>query len=179
MGIKIFKAVLILILTGVLFPFGGKGEFYPKSNPVSLPSFEPAPEAYFEDGNGNTLKISELKGKVVFMNFWATWCGPCRVEMPSINELYTQLSAHENIAFLLVDVDGNYKKSSTFLRKKQWDLPLYIPAGEIPEAYLDRSIPRTVILNKKGEFVVRHTGSADYSDPKMVKFLEDLASERG
>ncbi|MGH2643105.1 MAG: TlpA family protein disulfide reductase, partial [Chitinophagaceae bacterium] len=69
-------------------------------------------DIYFKDGNGHTFSLSSLKGKVVFINFWATWCPPCRAELPSIKKLYEKFKDNNKIMFLMVDVDEEYKHSS-------------------------------------------------------------------
>ena len=86
--------------------------------------FPTAPSVVFKDGSGRTIDISKQKGKVLFINFWATWCPPCIQEMPSINTLKKQLN-EKDILFLMVDVDDNYKKSSKFMEKNKYDLPVY------------------------------------------------------
>src|SRR5690625_413131 len=144
---------------------------YPQGENHSL---EPAPEAVFKDGKGNKVKISELKGKVIFINFWATWCMPCRAEMPTIAKLYDQFKDNADIVFLIVDADDNYARSSKYLAKKDLDLPLYLPAGNIPYVYLSGAIPTTIMINKKGEIVFRHAGAADYSDPKIIEFVKKM-----
>ncbi len=138
-----------------------------------------APEAVFENGKGEKMKISDLKGKVVFINFWATWCPPCRMEMPTINKLYEEFEENEDIVFLIVDADNNYAKSSKFASDKDYLFPIYVPSGNIPYDYFSGALPTTVMINKKGEIVFRHAGAADYSDPKMVKFIKELVEEEG
>lgn len=128
----------------------------------------------FKDGQGKTVELSSLKGKVVFINFWATWCPPCRAEMPSINTLYKKFKDSSNVVFLMVDVDGKYEKSRSFVKENGYDFPLYVPAGEIPSSLLGNAIPTTVILNKKGKIVKRHEGAADYASPQQEKFIQSL-----
>lgn len=128
----------------------------------------------FQDQNGTTLSLNSLKGKVVFINFWATWCPPCIQEMPSINKLKQAFNGNDNIRFLLVDVDANIKKSTAFMAKNQYDLPIYIPASNIPPNFLGDAIPTTVILDKKGDLIARMEGGRDYADPKIIKALTEL-----
>ncbi len=142
-----------------------------KGNTITL-----APEASFENGSGEQVKISSLKGKVVFINFWATWCPPCRVEMPTIDKLYSQFKDNEDIVFLIVDADNKYAKSKQYLADNDLDLPLFVPSGNIPYDYFSGALPTTVMINKKGEIVFRHAGAADYSDPKMVDFVKKLVA---
>ena len=123
------------------------------------------------------MALNDLKGKVVFINFWATWCPPCIEEMPSINELKTKFAGNEDIVFLMVDVDGKYKKAQTFMNKRKFNLPVYVPHSEIPKEFLGGAIPTTVILDKKGAIAIRLEGGRDYSAPEMRRGLQQLIAE--
>ena len=131
----------------------------------------------FQDGNGKIVALNDLKGKVVFINFWATWCPPCIEEMPSINELKTKFAGNEDIVFLMVDVDGKYKKAQTFMNKRKFNLPVYVPHSEIPKEFLGGAIPTTAILDKKGDIAIRLEGGRDYSAPEMRRGLQQLIAE--
>lgn len=133
-------------------------------------------EVSFKDKEGKVVQLSALKGKVVFINFWATWCPPCIHELPSIDQLRQSLKDHQDIVFLMVDVDGDIEKSSAFMTENKYDLPLYIAEGEIPTEFLGQSIPTTVILDKAGKIVERLEGSRDYGAPEIKKALQDIAS---
>lgn len=131
----------------------------------------------FQDGNGKTIALNDLKGKVVFINFWATWCPPCITEMPSINELKAKFNGNENIVFLMVDVDGKHKKAQAFMDKRKFDLPVYVPHSEIPKEYLGGAIPTTIILDKNGAIAARIEGGRDYSAPEILNGLKKLIAE--
>ncbi|GGH78210.1 thiol-disulfide isomerase/thioredoxin [Filimonas zeae] len=141
---------------------------------------EDAPESAYEgdvvfkDGAGKAVELSSLKGKVVFINFWATWCPPCRAEMPSINTLYSKFKNNADVVFIMVDVDGKYEKSYSFIKQNGYNFPLYVPASSIPSSMLGNAIPTTVILNKKGKIAMRHEGGADYASPKVEKLINSL-----
>ena len=128
----------------------------------------------FTDENGKTVSLNSLKGKVVFINFWATWCPPCIHEMPSINDLKKSFAGNDNIAFLMVDVDNKIEQSTAFMKDNDYDLPVYTPASAIPSDYLGSAIPTTVILDKNGEMVGRMEGGRDYSDPRIINALKEL-----
>ena len=131
-------------------------------------------DVVFKDENGKTVSLSSLKGKVVFINFWATWCPPCIHEMPSIDKLKKTFKGNDNIVFLMVDVDGKIDKSSKWMKNKKFDLPVYVPVGNIPPDYLGGAIPTTVILDKSGDMIARMEGGRDYTDPQIVKALNEL-----
>ncbi|MFZ4260577.1 redoxin family protein [Sphingobacterium sp. HJSM2_6] len=127
--------------------------------------------AMFSDDTGKTFSTQDLKGKVVFLNFWATWCGPCRDEMPSIQALYNKYKDHDQIEFLLVEIEHNADGAKEFLAKENLKLPIFYPESEIPEAWLSGSIPSTVVLDKQGNRVFDHKGMADYSTKEFEDFI--------
>ncbi len=142
-----------------------------KQNATSVPG----QQVLFTDVKGKTITLADQKGKVVFMNFWASWCPPCIAEMPSISSLYAKYKDHKNVIFILVDVDGNINASTAFLNKKNFTLPVYISASEIPKEYFSGSMPTTVILDKAGNIAFHHVGGADYTNPEVSSFIDKLA----
>lgn len=132
---------------------------------------EMAPDMAFSGADGKTFTLSSLRGKVVFLNFWATWCPPCRAEMPSINALYERFKNDKNVIFLAVDTDGNYKKAKSFMNRKKFGLPVYIADTQIPGQLLGKAIPTTVIINKSGQIAFRQEGAADYGNEKFMEYF--------
>lgn len=135
------------------------------------------PAVFFKDGAGNAIDAANQVGKVVFINFWATWCPPCIAEMPSIDKLYQQFKGNENIVFVMVDVDNQYEKSRQFMASRKLSLPVHVPSGDIPGHWLGGAIPTTIILDKQGEIAAKHEGMADYSRPEVAEFLNKLIAE--
>ncbi|WP_026904268.1 TlpA family protein disulfide reductase [Pedobacter glucosidilyticus] len=134
-------------------------------------------EVVFKDETGKEVRLSSLKGKVVFINFWATWCPPCIAEMPSIHQLAKQFKGNNKLIVLTVDVDQDLRKSLKFMQKRNLDLPLYVLASAVPSAYLGNSIPTTIVLNKKGKLVFKHEGGADYTNKEFIDFIIKLSQE--
>jgi len=150
------------------------GNKSPAAQEVSKTIEDQTPDISFKDKNGNTVSLNSLKGKVVFINFWATWCPPCIQEMPSINQLKQSFKGNDNIEFLMVDVDSNIEKSTAFMEKNKYDLSVYIPTSKIPPNFLGDAIPTTVILAKNGDMIARIEGGRDYTSPEIVKALNEL-----
>lgn len=135
----------------------------------------PAPELALKDANGKTITISSLKGKVVFINFWATWCQPCVQEMPTIQALK---ESFKDVVFITVDIDGDFPKSNAYMENKKYTLPVYAAPTAVPREYYYHTIPATDILNKNGEIVWRTDGGFDYSSPEVKKILADLIADK-
>ncbi len=139
-------------------------------------SFQPT-SILFKDIHGRTHSLADLEGKVVFINFWATWCPPCLAEMPSIHRLYKRFENDPKVVFLLVDADGDLKKSKTYMDKKAYSMPLYEMGSAIPEALFKGSLPTTLVFDKKGRLSFQGEGVANYASPKFVTFIEALIKQ--
>ncbi|MEO7317251.1 MAG: TlpA disulfide reductase family protein [Ginsengibacter sp.] len=135
------------------------------------------PSFVLSDQKGQSVDIADLKGKVLFINFWATWCPPCIAEMPSIETLFSNFKENENVVFLMIDADNNPQKSIEFMKKNKWTLPVYFPAGNIPNDYFTGTLPTTVIMDKNGNITYNHSGTADYSSQKFKNYLEELSKK--
>src|SRR5690625_250550 len=133
--------------------------------------------SFIKHGEENPVRTDELKGKVVFINCWATWCPPCRAEMPSIQKLYDKMDGNDNIEFIMVEIEGERKKSLKFMEDEKLDLPIYYPYERIPGQWLGGAVPTTIILDKEGNVAARHEGMADYSRKEVVNFITDLTNQ--
>ena len=134
------------------------------------------PDISFENNFGQIIHLDDQKGKIVFINFWATWCPPCRAEMPSINTL-NQLFLNKNVCFIMVNVDNDLNISSKFMRRHHFNLPIYKAVTEVPEELFSGSIPTTIILDEQGRIVFKHEGAADYTNTQFTLFLTNLVKE--
>ena len=128
----------------------------------------------FSDKNGNHINTNDLKGKIIFINFWADWCPPCIAEMASINALYNKLKTDPRFVFVLADADNNLHQAIAFMDKHQYDLPAYQIAGPIPTDLFSGSLPTTIIIDTKGHLVQRHEGIANYDTKEMLELLQSL-----
>lgn len=129
------------------------------------------------DANGKESNLKDLKGKVVFINFWATWCPPCIAEMPSLQILYDKFKDNKDVVFLFIDVDSVPSKSKKFMEKRDLSLPLYFVRGNIPTQLFKGNLPTTVILDKQGKIAHKTMGMADYSGQDIVDFIKDLETK--
>ena len=128
-----------------------------------------------KDLEGKTLDMNDLKGKVIFLNLWATWCGPCRVEMPSIQNLYNAVDKN-NIAFVMLSLDqaSDHVKIKKFISDKDFSFPVYQPATPLPKILRVTTIPTTFIISPDGKVKSKKTGMANYDTDEMRGFLKQL-----
>lgn len=132
---------------------------------TSLPAFK------ITDVNGNIIDIASLKGKKVFVNLWATWCPPCRAEIPSIEKLQSKVDK-QKIAFVMLSLDKNFELAKKFAKKNKMQLPVYYPAEGLPEMFKIDGIPATFIFNEKGELIKTNNGMDDYDTELYVQMLK-------
>lgn len=129
----------------------------------------------FRSAADSLVTMEQLKGKVVIINFWATWCPPCRAEMPALNELYQHYKNDKRVLILPVDVDGNLDRSESFMQTYQYHLPVYKLAAALPAQLNFESIPTTIILDSKSRIAAKHSGAANYADLRFYSFIDQLA----
>ncbi len=128
----------------------------------------------FADSNGIVTSTATLKGKVVFVNFWASWCPPCRAEMASLNKLYLKLRNDKNVIFLFINEDEDPAKGINYLHEKQLAIPFYNQQGSIPDQIFSGTLPTTVVINKEGKVVLKHEGIAGYNTDTFIRQLKEL-----
>lgn len=133
------------------------------------------PGFYFADENGQTQSLEEFRGKVVFLNVWATWCPPCIAEMPSIQALYDEVGDHESISFLLVSVDKDFETARRFMERRNLAMPIVHFRGKAPGTYESGVVPTTYIISKDGKLLMEKQGFAKYDTPEFEQFLRELA----
>lgn len=129
--------------------------------------------------NGETVELNDLKGKVIFLNIWATWCAPCIAEMPNIQSLYNKIeeSGNDNIEFVMLSTDNSEAKARKFIDRKGFTFPVYMAASRVPEIFRVPSIPTTFVISRDGNIVTKKVGMANYNKKKFREFLEELANE--
>ena len=132
-----------------------------------------APTFSFTDANGILFTSASLKGKVVLINFWASWCPPCRAEMPSLNKLYKDLQNDNQIVFLFVNEDEDKKKAINYIENNNFSIPLFTRIS-VSEEIFNGTLPTTIVLNKEGKIVLKHEGMADYNNEKFINQLKEL-----
>jgi len=135
---------------------------------------EPAPDFELKATNGQTVRLSSFKGRVVILNFWATWCGPCNLELPHLQEFYDKHKERNDVALLTISTDENKALVEPFLRKKGFTFPVLYDDG-LRAQFKVRGIPTTFIIDPSGRIRVRMVGF-NPNEP-LVPYLEKLVNE--
>ena len=188
---RLFRRFVYLALLTLLLPLSGfcrasvaTYEFkpamvskWPKMENRTAIDTSKVPSLKFLDEKGDTVSLSSLKGKVVFINFWATWCPPCREELPFINQLQVAFKDSDDFVILMVEVEGHIKRAMALLNRRGYNLKVYKPLTPLPASFFTGELPTTIILNKKGVLVGRIKGAADYSHPEVIKGLKRMVAD--
>ncbi len=137
-----------------------------------------APDFALRNLKGNWEKLSAYNGQVVILNLWATWCGPCRIEMPSIEELYRKYRA-QGLTVLAVSLDkGNSATVKQFVQEYQLSFPVLLDKeGLVERLYPTFTIPATFIIDKKGVVVARVDGAKNWSSDETFDAVEFLLKQ--
>ncbi len=147
---------------------GPIGNFQPASAP------QPVPELEFHDGEGKTVHLSDFKGKLVLLNLWATWCVPCREEMPDLNELQGAMGSDKfQVLALSVDKDG-LELARSFLKEVKADhLALYNdPTSGANFKVKGYGLPTTLLISPEGDELGRIVGPAEWNKPEAQALIE-------
>jgi thiol-disulfide isomerase/thioredoxin len=128
--------------------------------------------------DGQTQHLSALKGKVVFLNLWGTWCIQCVAEMPTVQKLYDQYRNNPEIAFVVASRLDSASSVRTYAQRHHYQLPFYlINDDQIPESMRLNQYPATFIFARNGTLVAQHVGGADWATPTVTELLNRLMHE--
>jgi len=132
------------------------------------------------DLKGRAISLSSLRGKVVFLNIWATWCPPCREEMPSIEALYEEFRNNPNFVVLAVSQDSEGRSAvDSYVHQHGLKFTVLLdPQNEVGDAYGVSGIPETFIIDQAGRIVAHHLGPYDWAQPDMRDALRDLIDNK-
>jgi peroxiredoxin len=134
-----------------------------------------APDFTVKDMAGKDIKLSDLKGKVVLVNFWATWCPPCKEEIPSMVKL-NQSMAGKQFQMLAISIDeGGKKDVESYLQKSGMALPAYLDTdGAIARNYGTTGVPETFVVDPSGIIRKKIVGAIEWSSPEVISYLDGL-----
>jgi peroxiredoxin len=131
-----------------------------------------------KDLQGKDVRLADLAGKVVLLNFWATWCPPCREEIPSMVRLNAAMAGKPFQMLCVAIDDGGKADVDAFLARQKITLPALLdPTSEVAKQYGITGVPETFVIDKTGKIVKKVVGGLDWNSPEVVTFLTDLASK--
>ncbi len=128
------------------------------------------------DRPGDTVSLQDLKGKVVVVHFWATWCPPCRAEFPEFTKYATAEAGEAAVAVLPVSVDQSAEPVGPFLSSAQARFPVYLDGG-LANAFEVTAIPTTIVLDREGRVAFRREGAVDWSSKGVPALVARLGRE--
>ncbi len=134
---------------------------------------QPAPDFVLKSASGENLRLSEFRGDVVMINFWATWCGPCRQEMPLLDEMYTR---YQRVGFSLlgVNIDDDSRKALNMISELGVSFPvLFDVSKEVSKLYKVNAMPVTILVDRDG--MVRHVHQG-YQPGYELDYLDEIRS---
>jgi peroxiredoxin len=134
----------------------------------------PAPDFILQDTNGRTHRLSDYRGKPVIINFWTTWCPPCREELPSMNRAWHQLE-HEDIAMLAINMGEDEDTIFIFSADYPTDFPILMDqSGEVIEQWPVKGLPTTYVVAPDGTIAYRAIGSREWDDKMLLDKVRAL-----
>ncbi|MCW8931547.1 MAG: TlpA family protein disulfide reductase [Gammaproteobacteria bacterium] len=132
-----------------------------------------APEINLDDINGDRHTMAKYQGKIVIVNFWGTWCKPCRQEMPSLQRAYTQL-INDDISIIAIAMGNSLSEVKEFRNNNPVDFALLADeSSKVSEDWSIPALPTTYIVNQKGQVIIRIIGIYEWDSPQ---FLEEVKS---
>ncbi len=125
-------------------------------------------------GDDSLIKLSQHSGKVVYLDFWASWCVPCRQSFPFMNEMHNKYS-QDGLKVIAINLDTDYEKASQFLKKIPAKFSIaYDPQGKVPELYQVSVVPTFYLINRQGEIVYTHKGFRRVQNKKLETRIRQI-----
>ena len=172
------KLILVILLVAINSSFSQNlNDEYMKSSLVQLNQV--APEFSFLTNDGKTVSLSDFKGKVVLINFFATWCGPCMQEMPFIEkDIWEKLKNNPNFTILSIGRDHSKEEINAFIQKKKFTFPIYADKGKaIYNLFATKYIPRNYLIDQNGKVVYTSTGFSTEEFEQLKAKINDLLNK--
>ena len=175
--VSIYLSVLLLFLLLPLdFPAEGRDEdLYSKLRISLIKGDKRAPDFSLLDLNGKKVGLSQFRGKIILLNFWATWCGPCKEEMPFLEILHQQFKEKD---FVVLTISVDYEEAKIvreFISKQRYTFPVLLdPKCEVLDLFEVKGIPTSFIIDKKGKMLGRAIGPRDWKCQEVFSLISML-----
>jgi peroxiredoxin len=173
----VFFAVLVFASVGLSISTRAQA---PQINYKVIPNLEPikqnarTPDFTVAGGDGKKISLKDFRGKIVFLNFWASWCVPCREEMPAIQQLYDEFR-DKDFVVLAVSVKDRKQDALDFAKELKLTYPVALdPEGQVGMLYGAWGLPTTYLIGKQGEGLARAWGPAEWHSPAARKLIREL-----
>ena len=141
---------------------------------VSLSCAEISYDFTLQDLEGKPISLSDYKGKVVFIDFWATWCPPCRASIPAVENLYKQYKDNEDFVILGINLQEDKETITKFMKKQKMNYPILLSDKKVISNYKISSIPRFFLIDRNGEIYNKYVGFAPGVDELWKQDIEKL-----
>ena len=168
-----FTGLLPVIIGGIQSVLLSTGLIKPKLEVPDLTDKQFDYRGKFHTFDGKQLNLESYRGKTLFINIWASWCGPCRAEMPHISELYKSVQNEPDLEFLLIGIDNDIEKSTDFLEGKSWTFPTAHASYGLNQSLQSQSIPTTLVVNPAGKIVFYQEGMSNFNTNEFREFLKN------
>jgi peroxiredoxin len=169
--------VVCLALIVVCAEIAGADEDFARLKLSRAGAGTPLPAFTLTTVDGKTIDFSQLRGKVLILNFWATWCGPCKEEMPALARLSRRFDPGD-VAILTITTEHERTSLQQFMKQLDSTLPVLLDEQrDVSLAFMVRGLPTTIFVEKKGTIVARALGPRDWDGPDAIRFIERLRAE--
>lgn len=166
-----FTGLITPIMGGVQSVLLATGIKKPKVTLVNKEKEQFSYAGVFTDALGQVVQLEDYEGKAVFINLWATWCPPCRAEMPHIHSLFEKVQDQENLEFLMIALDKDFDKSLKYIADKSFSFPVVHASHGLNASLQSQSIPTTLVINPLGEIVFYQEGMSNFDTKEFREFL--------
>tara|TARA_R110002012_G_scaffold66476_7_gene173658 strand:+ start:5385 stop:5912 length:528 start_codon:yes stop_codon:yes gene_type:complete len=161
----ISAAILLLVIAAYAWSAGNdKTEDTPANYPIRFDLAGP---------DGRTTSLESFSGKVVVLNFWASWCRPCAYEMPDLQKFH-EAYKDKDVVVAAIALDNNFEASKAFMKKAGYSMPYFRPNGPVPSQFEVSAIPVTFVIDQRGNIVATYTGMTDFSASYFLDEIKKL-----
>lgn len=178
MNKRIWKKSLALLLLGILcaMPLNASPDPFEQLGVARPHTSKPAPDFVLKDIHGKPVSLEQFKGKPILLNFWATWCGPCKEELPSMQRLQDAAQANGGFHVVAVSIDRfNMDKVSKYAENMQLTFPILVdPDNSVRKSYFIRGLPTSYLIDSEGKLRGFVSGARSWDSPASLELMKSL-----